>query len=85
MNQIYLQNFTKDELIEDIRNSILSEITVILGQSTKPSGDKLLTRKETAERLRIHISSVGRWMKSGDLIPHYVCGKVYFKENELPI
>jgi len=85
MNQIYLQNFTKDELIEDIRNSILSEIKVILDCNIKPSGDELLTRKETAKRLKIHISSVGRWVKSGDLIPHYVRGKVYFKESELPI
>jgi len=85
MNQIYLQNFTKDEFIEDIKNSILSEIAVILGQNTKASGDKLLTRKETAEHLKIHISSVSRWVKSGDLIPHYVQGKVYFKESELPI
>lgn len=85
MNQIYLQNFTKEELIEDIRNSILSEIKVILDYNIKPPGDELLTRKETAERLKIHISSVSRWVKSGDLIPHYIRGKVYFKESELPI
>ncbi|SEM18350.1 Helix-turn-helix domain-containing protein [Chryseobacterium taichungense] len=84
MNQIYLQNFTKEELIEDMKNVILSEIKNMMGNTSNRPDDTLLTRKEVSEYLRIHISSVGRWVKLDILKPHYIGNRVYFKKSELP-
>ncbi|KNB62895.1 Helix-turn-helix domain-containing protein [Chryseobacterium carnipullorum] len=85
MNQIFLQNFTKEELVDDIKNSIFSEIKTIIGKTTHPNDDRLLTRKEVCEQFKIHISTLNRWIKSEILKPHYIGNRVYFKESELPI
>lgn len=83
MDQIYLQNITKDELVEEIKISIIVELKKII--SREDGKDFLLSRRETWELLKINESTLNRWVKSGKLTPHYLGSKVYFKRSEIPL
>lgn len=83
MAQIYLQNITKDELMEEIKDIIIVELKRIISKSDNK--DFLLSRRETWELLKINESTLNRWVKSRKLIPHYLGSKVYFKRSEIPL
>lgn len=45
--------------------------------------DKLLTREETCELLKIDLSTLWHWTKSGKVTCYAIAGRRYFKKNEL--
>lgn len=45
--------------------------------------DELLTGQEVAELFRVHLSTVLRWAKSGDLAAVKVGGVVRFRRSEI--
>ena len=45
--------------------------------------DRLVPRKEAAEKLDVDFSSLWRWAKSGYLLPVHVGGKVMYLESDI--
>ena len=45
--------------------------------------DDLLTREETAELLKINLSTLHNWTKEKKLTSYGIGGRVYYKRNEI--
>ena len=73
---------TKEELVEEIKNSIIEEIKILF-ERNKTEDDHLLTRKEVCQYFHIHESTLNRWTKSGKLTGRYVGNKIYYKSSEV--
>lgn len=42
-----------------------------------------LTKKETAEFLKVHLSTINNWIKNDYLIPYGIGGRIYFLKNDV--
>ncbi|AMQ57090.1 helix-turn-helix domain-containing protein [Algoriphagus sanaruensis] len=83
MKEIMLISLTPEELEGIIRKAVLDAIKSNVLPSTLPAPERFLTRKETADKLKISLVTLHSWTKSG-LIPSYVIGgRVLFKESEI--
>ncbi len=69
----------QDAISNDVKNQLEE-----LKESFQPkSPEELLTRTETAELLKINLSTVHNWTKKGRLKPYGMGGKVYYKRSEV--
>lgn len=78
------------QLIQDpieFKNSILQGVKEEIGElksSYQPkSPEELLTRTETAELLKINISTLSNWTKQGKLKSYGIGNRVYYKRSEI--
>lgn len=84
------QEMNAIQLIQDpteFKNSILKGVKEQIGElksSYQPkSPEELLTRAETAELLKINISTLSYWTKQGKLKSYGVASRVYYKRSEI--
>ena len=49
----------------------------------QPEDDTMLSRKEAAERLKVHTGSLYRWENSRQLIPVRIGGKIYYSKRKI--
>ena len=47
------------------------------------SGDEYLMRKDVARNLKVDVSTIDNWARSGKLIKYLIGGRVYFKKSEI--
>jgi excisionase family DNA binding protein len=52
------------------------------GSGNKPTGKEIMTCDEVAEYLRVHVSSVRRWSRSGKLTAYKVGGRGDWRYRE---
>ncbi len=71
----------KEDLLNEIRR-IMIEVLQENPITVEPH-EKFLTKKEVCSLLSVSLSTVWRWMKDGKLTPHYVGGRVFFKQSEI--
>ncbi|CAL65248.1 helix-turn-helix domain-containing protein [Christiangramia forsetii] len=68
-------------------NEILEKLEPTLKQLTetlKPKEpEELLTRKETAQLLKINLSTLNRWSKKGKIKRYCIENKIYYKRSEI--
>ena len=77
-------NYDRDELISMIREVFKEELNGYLKQLGKDSdSNKLLSRKEVAELLRISLPTLNNYKKSGILKCHRIGNRVLFKKGEV--
>lgn len=76
MESIILQGLTVDEFRCIIREEVEK-------QKSEPMKDELLTRKEAAAFLKIHINTLNQWKDSGKIKAKGMGNRVYFSKNEL--
>jgi hypothetical protein len=71
-----------DHLLPTIQETIRSEISYALKESTGP---RILTRHQVAKKLNISLQTVDNWRKIGKLTEHRIEGskKVFFKEEDV--
>jgi predicted DNA-binding transcriptional regulator AlpA len=67
-------------LFKGLENSIKSYIDNRL-TSTNP--DRLLTREETADYLKIDLSTLWKWSKTGKLPSYGINGRVYYRSSDI--
>ena len=71
----------------EFKNSILEGVKEQIGElksSYQPkSPEELLTRTETAELLKINISTLSYWTKQGKLKSYGIASRVYYKRSEI--
>ena len=70
---------------DDFKNEVAEEVRKAVDQ-TKPQPEPLEiyhTRKETAERLRVDLSTLAAWTKKGLIQSVGIGGRVYFTETAI--
>ena len=84
MTQIQFISTTPADLITELRNTLIPELTEKLSVQFQPKEPTdYLTRSEVCKLLKIDLSSLHRWRKEGK-IPSYGLGnRVYFKRSEV--
>lgn len=84
MSTIQFIGTNPTELITELKNSLISELTEKLSAQFQPKQPtEYLTRSEVCKLLKIDLSSLHRWRKEGK-IPSYGLGnRVYFKRSEV--
>lgn len=70
--------------LEQLITKVVKEQVEELQNIFKPKEPlELLSRKETAQLLKINVSTLHNWVSKGVLEPHHVQGRVYFKRSEI--
>lgn len=80
---IQITEVSIDELAEKVADKLLLKIENYLKELNKPKNNKLLTRKEVAEMLRVSLVTVGVWSKVGILNPIRMGNRIFFNEQEI--
>jgi len=82
--RFFVTTYNRDELIAMIREASKEELHVYLKQHGKDSdSNKLLSRKEVAELLRISLPTLNNYKNSGILKFHRIGNRVLFKRGEV--
>jgi excisionase family DNA binding protein len=71
-----------EDLQELLKQLLRSELDTLKEQIVKSKAEVFYTREETAERLKIDLSTLHRWTKSGKIIPHAI-GSSYLLQRVL--
>ncbi|AZA48396.1 DNA-binding protein [Chryseobacterium carnipullorum] len=84
MSQIQFIGTNPTDLITELKNSLIPELTARLSAQFQPKQPtEYLTRSEVCKLLKIDLSTLHRWRKE-NLIPSYgFSNRVYFKREEV--
>ncbi|HFK5581695.1 TPA: helix-turn-helix domain-containing protein [Elizabethkingia anophelis] len=84
MSTIQFIETSPTDLITELKNSLIPELTAQLSAQFQPiQPTEYLTRSEVCQLLKIDLSTLHRWRKD-KMIPSYGIGnRVYFKRNEV--
>lgn len=80
---IEISEITVEELADKVAECLLVKIETYLIQMNKKEEDIYLTRKETAEFLKVSMQGLYHWTKKGILNSYRIGNRVYYKKNEL--
>ncbi|MEY8780321.1 helix-turn-helix domain-containing protein [Allomuricauda sp. XS_ASV26] len=83
MNQIQFIGLTPQELRNDINQDVKKQLDELKESFQPKTPEELLTRSETAELLKINLSTLYHWTKKGKLKSYGLSGKVYYKRSEI--
>ena len=81
MTHLLIENVSKDEFSQMLSEVVEKASKTIPESNYKTSG--LLTREETAEMLKINLSTLNEWVKKGYLKVYSIGYRRYFKEEEV--
>ena len=82
--KFFVTTFDRDELISMIRDAFKEELNEYLKQLGKEGdNNKLLSRIEVAELLRISLSTLNNYKKSGILKCHRIGNRVLYNKGEV--
>lgn len=72
---------------EQFQKTILEGVRIQIENLKKDFQPKIpteyLTRNEVAELLKIDLSSLYNWTKKGKLTSYGICGRIYYKRQEI--
>lgn len=72
---------------DEFKNELLQEIKVqfeeISERNLSRNSDKLLTRKETAEYLKINLSTLHFWTLKGKIPKESLGNRIYYRKSEI--
>jgi len=83
MQQLQITQLSPEDLKGLLKELFRSELDTLKEQITKSKSEVFYTREETAERLKIDLSTLHRWTKSGKIIPHAIGTRIYYKESSI--
>ena len=73
-----------EDLVNKIASMVKHEIEPLFQNlNEKPPTDKLLTRKEVCQKLKIHESTLNRWIKNKTLERIAIEGRIYFRSSDI--
>lgn len=78
---IIIQELNKEELISLFDERLAKALRKVSEQVSDP--DDLLSRQEAARHLKLSISSLHAYTKSGKLIGHRIGGRLLYKRSDL--
>ena len=84
MEKIQFIGTSPSDLITELKNSLIPELTAQLSAQFQPiQPTEYLTRSEVCKLLKIDLSSLHRWRKEGKLPSYGMGNRVYFKRSEV--
>ena len=84
MDNLFLSTYSPEEITGIIHNAVREAVKNSLPASpnTTPS-EKLLTRKETAYKIKISLVTLNDWTKRGMIQSYLIGGRVLYKDSEI--
>ena len=83
MKSIQFVQVTPEQLQEAILQGVKSQLEQLSKNFQPKEPEEYLTRNEVAEMLKVDLSTVHNWGKSGRLKRHGIGNRVYFKRSEV--
>ena len=83
MQQIQFISTTPEQLQKVITENVKSQLEELKKSFQPKAPEEYLTRKETAELLKINLSSLWNWTRKKRLKAYGIEGKVYYKRSEV--
>jgi hypothetical protein len=84
MDNLFLSTYSPEEITGIIHNAVREAVKNSLPASSNTSpGEKLLTRKETADKLKISLVTLNDWTKRGMIQSYLIGGRVLYKDSEI--
>lgn len=80
---IQIQEFTVDELADQVAEKLLFKMENYLKMLAAKKDDELLTREETANYLKINVTTLWHWTNKGRLVSYGIGGRRYYKKQEV--
>lgn len=74
---------TPQQLQQEILSGIKTQLNALIEHFQPKEPTEYLTRHEVASLLKIDISTLHNWTKSGKLTSHNLVGRVYYKRKEI--
>lgn len=84
MRNIQFIGITPNDLITELKNSLIPELTEQLSAQFQPKQPtEYLTRSEVCKLLKIDLSTLHRWRRDG-IVPSYgIANRIFFKRSEV--
>ncbi|WP_373521071.1 helix-turn-helix domain-containing protein [Aquiflexum sp.] len=83
MDNVILSTYSPEELTGIINTAVQEAVTSIIRVQKKETGETLLSRKETAEKLKISLVTLSDYSRKGILKSYIIGGRVLYKESEI--
>lgn len=83
MDNLILSTYTPEQLTGIINNAVTEAVKNIKIDTSTPQSEKLLTRKETADKLKISLVTLNDWTKRGLIQSYIIGGRVLYKDSEI--
>ena len=83
MGAIQLLQITPEQLQQAILDGVKKQLEDLKKEFQPKEPEIYMTRSEVASMLKIDLSTVHNWSKSGKLMPHGIGNRIYFKRNEV--
>ena len=82
-NSILIQNVSPDELSELINNSIKRQFDNLKKELNTSNPDEIFTRTEAAAFLKVNLSTLFLWTRSGRITAFGIANRRYYKKANL--
>jgi hypothetical protein len=84
MDNLFLSTYSPEEITGIIHNAVREAVknSITVSPNTAPN-EKLLTRKETADKLKISLVTLNDWTKRGMIQSYLIGGRVLYKDSEI--
>jgi excisionase family DNA binding protein len=83
MEKIQFIQILPSEFKQLISESVKKQIEEFKDQLQSKKHQEFLTRAEVSKLLRVNLSTIHNWCKSGKLLPYGIGNRVYFKRDEV--
>jgi hypothetical protein len=83
MDNLILSTHTTEELKGLINQAVLDAVKNIQITPAPSQSEKLLTRKETADKLKISLVTLNDWSRRGLIQSYIIGGRVLYKQSEI--
>ena len=83
MKDLFLSTYSPEEITGIIHNAVREAVKDSLPATSTPPSEKLLTRKETADKLKISLVTLNDWTKRGIIQSYLIGGRVLYKDSEI--
>lgn len=83
MNNLILTTHTTEELTGIISQAVREAVKTIQTLPAHSASEKLLTRKECADKLKISLVTLNDWSKRGLIQSYLIGGRVLYKDSEI--
>lgn len=83
MSSVQFIQVTPQQLQEEILKGVKNEIEVLKAYLQPNKQTEYLTREETANLLKINLSTLHNWTKKGTISSYSLEGRVYYKRSDI--
>ena len=80
---IQLHQTTPEQLVQEILLAVKGEIEILKQDFRPKEPEEYLTRSEVSQMLKVDLSTVHHWTKSGRLKRYGLGRRVYYKRSEI--